>query len=141
MPLDYTLFWSFPWALVLMVYCSLFPMKKRKEKKKSELNAQSFTCILFRFNKVFYRFEFIKYIYIYIFWSLSSKNEKLKKKKIELKSKKYIYIYIYIIIIKLLQVGQWLDFFDSTHCPIQHNFQHFIICSGRICNPSTGIQP
>ena len=96
-------------------------MKKRKEKKKSELNAQSFTCILFRFNKVFYRFEFIKYIYI--FWSLSSKNEKLKKKKFELKSKIYIYIYI----IKLLQVGQWLDFFDSTHCPIQHNFQHFII--------------
>ena len=35
-------------------------MKKRKEKKKSELNAQSLTCILFRFNKVFYRFEFIK---------------------------------------------------------------------------------
>ena len=65
-------------------------MKKRKEKKKSELNAQSFTCILFRFNKVFYRFEFIKYIYIYIyiFWSLSSKNEKLKKKKFELKSEK-----------------------------------------------------
>ena len=30
------------------------------------------------------------------------------------------------IIIKLLP-WQWLDFFDSTHCPIQHNFQHFII--------------
>ena len=60
MPLGYTLFWSFHWALVLMVYCSPFPMKKRKEKKKFELNAQSFTCILFRFNKVFYRFEFIK---------------------------------------------------------------------------------
>ena len=30
------------------------------------------------------------------------------------------------IIIKLLP-WQWLDFFDSTHCPIQHNFQPFII--------------
>ena len=43
-------------------------MKKRKEKKKSELNAQSFTCILFRFNKVFYHLEFIK-------------NKKIKKKQ------------------------------------------------------------
>ena len=71
-------------------------MKKRKEKTKSELNAQSFTCILFRFNKVFYHFEFIKKIKNKkktnkqtnkqtIYWSLSSKNEKLKK-KIELKS-------------------------------------------------------
>ena len=30
------------------------------------------------------------------------------------------------IIIKLLP-WQWLDFFDLTHCPIQHNFQPFII--------------
>ena len=58
MPLGYTLFWSFPWALVLMVYCS--PVSN--EKKKFELDAQSFTCILFRFNKVFYCFEFIKKI-------------------------------------------------------------------------------
>ena len=34
--------------------------RSRKEKKKSELNAQSLTCILFRFNKVFYHLEFIK---------------------------------------------------------------------------------
>ena len=58
-------------------------MKKRKEKKKSKLNAQSFTCILFRLNKVFYNLEFIKNKKIKkktIYWSLSSKNEKLKKK-------------------------------------------------------------
>ena len=88
MPLVYTLFWSFPWALVLMVYCSPFPMKKRKKEKKSELNAQSFTCILFSFNKVFYRFEFIKkkkkviiYICVCVCGSLPIKNEKLKKKE------------------------------------------------------------
>ena len=79
MPLGYTLFWSFPWALVLMVYCS--PVSN--EKKKFELDAQSFTCILFRFNKVFYCFEFIKKILKKktIYWSFSSKSEKLKKKK------------------------------------------------------------
>ena len=88
MPLVYTLFWSFPWALVLMVYCSPFPMKKRKKEKKSELNAQSFTCILFSFNKVFYRFEFIKkkkrsyniYVCVCVCGSLPIKNEKIKKK-------------------------------------------------------------
>ena len=95
-PLVYTLFWSFPWALVLMVYCSPFPMKKRKKEKKSELNAQSFTCILFSFNKVFYRFEFIKKkkkVIIYICVCVcagvfQSKMKNSKKKKKELKFEK-----------------------------------------------------
>ena len=90
-----------------MVYCSPFPMKKRKKEKKSELNTQSFTCILFSFNKVFYRFEFIKkkkklyiYIYVCVCGSLPIKNEKLKKKKKDLKFEKKKFI------IKLLQAGQ-----------------------------------
>ena len=52
----------------------------------------------------------VHYIYIYIWESFNQKWKTQKKK----------------IIIKLLP-WQWLDFFDSTHCPIQHNFQHFII--------------
>ena len=68
---------------------------------------QSFTWILFHFNKVFYRFEFLrKKTYMYIYWGLSNKKKKLKKKKkknFELESKKKIII---IIIIKLLQTGQ-----------------------------------
>ena len=61
-------------------------MKKRKEKKKFDLNAQSFTCILFRFNKVCYHFEFIikkKKQYMGVF---QVKMKNLKKKKKELKS-------------------------------------------------------
>ena len=51
----------------------------------------------------------------------SFKQKGKTQKKIELKSKKKK------IIIKLLQAGQWLDSFDWTHCPIQHNFQYFTL--------------
>ena len=67
---------------------------------------QSFTWILFHFNKVFYRFEFLrkKNIYVYILGSFKQKEKtQKKKKKFELESEKKIII---IIIIKLLQTGQ-----------------------------------
>ena len=68
---------------------------------------QYFTWILFHFNKVFYRFEFLrkKNIYVYILGSFKQKEktQKKKKKKIELESEKKKKI---IIIIKLLQTGQ-----------------------------------
>ena len=67
---------------------------------------QSFTWILFHFNKVFYRFEFLrkKNIYVYILGSFKQKEKtQKKKKKFELESEKKIII---IIIIKLLQIGQ-----------------------------------
>ena len=52
---------------------------------------QSFTWILFHFNKVFYRIEFLrkKNIYVYILGSFKQKEKTQKKKKnFELESEK-----------------------------------------------------